>query len=204
MKTDRNDCALLREARSCSQCPDLPLGPRPILQWAPQARILIAGQAPGRITHEKGIPFDDPSGDRLREWLGVSRAQFYDPALFAIVPMGFCFPGTGTRGDLPPRPECAPRWRTQLLDGLSALELTIIIGRYAIDWHLGRSKDKLTEIVSEWRDQLPDHIVLPHPSPRNRMWLSRNAWFEDELLPRLRMRIAEIIGAISPSIDDRM
>lgn len=192
MTTDRNDSALLSYVRSCSQCPDLPLGPRPILQWSPQARILIAGQAPGRITHEKGIPFDDPSGDRLRDWLGVTREKFYDPTLFAIVPMGFCFPGAGKGGDRPPRPECAPRWRAQLLDGLTAIELTVIIGRYAIDWHLGRSKDNLTDIVGEWRNQLPDHIVLSHPSPRNRMWVTRNPWFEAELLPELRARVADI------------
>ena len=197
MTTDRNNGALLAEVRSCSLCPDLPLGPRPILQWTPQPRILIAGQAPGRITHEKGIPFDDPSGDRLRTWLGISRAQFYDPALVAIVPMGFCFPGTGTGGDLPPRTECAPAWRAQLLNGLTALELTIIIGRYAIDWHLAMRNDKVTEIVGGWRNQLPDHIVLPHPSPRNRMWVTRNPWFEAQLLPELKARVADILGTIA-------
>lgn len=186
---------LVDEVRRCTACTDLPLGPGPILQWKPTARILIAGQAPGRITHEKGIPFDDPSGDRLRDWLGVSREQFYDPDLFAIVPMAFCFPGSTGKGDLPPPPRCAELWRERLMAGLEQLELRIIIGRYAVDWHLGSTKEPLTPLVSNWRDILPHSIVLPHPSPRNRLWLARNPWFEAELLGDLQARVREIMTA---------
>jgi uracil-DNA glycosylase len=198
MTTDQNDSRLLSTIRSCSQCPDLPLGPRPILQWHRDARILIAGQAPGRVTHEKGVPFNDPSGDRLRSWLGVAPETFYDPAMFAIVPMAFCYPGTGHSGDLPPPPVCARLWRSQLLERMQGLHLTIIIGQYAAAWHYPDRKGTLTGLVCRWKESFPDAVVLPHPSPRNRIWLSRNPWFEEDLLPRLRTRVAEILASLRP------
>ncbi|MHA7821082.1 MAG: uracil-DNA glycosylase family protein [Erythrobacter sp.] len=183
---------LAREIRRCTACPDLPLGPQPIFQLSPSSRILIAGQAPGKITHEKGVPFDDPSGHRLREWLGVARDDFYDSDLFAVVPMAFCFPGSGKSGDFPPPPECARRWRGRVLESLTNIQLTIVIGRYAAAWHLGLGKEPIAEIVARWRDTLPSIIVLPHPSPRNNRWLRQHPWFEDELLPDLKDRVARI------------
>lgn len=165
-----------------------------MLQAGSGARILLAGQAPGRRVHASGRPFDDPSGDRLRRWLGVERAQFYDPALFAIVPMGFCYPGTGKAGDLPPRPECAVAWRAQLLECLPAIELTVLIGQYALDWHLpGRVGQSVTERVLAWHEHWPALIPLPHPSPRNSLWLKRNPWFEQDLVPRLAARVAQLL-----------
>ena len=188
------DEALLANVRACTRCEGLPLGPRPIIQWSPGARILIAGQAPGRITHAKGVPFDDPSGDRLRGWLGVDRTTFYDPSLFAIVPMAFCYPGSGKSGDLPPPTVCADLWRSEVLERLDRLQLTIIIGRYAIDWHGDAPGSSVTENVARWRSMLPERVVLPHPSPRNRRWLAQNAWFENDLLPKLRDRVGEILA----------
>lgn len=186
---------LLEEVRRCTLCaPVLPHGPRPVVQAHARARILIAGQAPGRRVHESGVPFDDPSGDRLREWMGLSRERFYDPTSVAILPMGFCYPGTGKSGDLPPRPECAPAWRERLLAGLRDVRLTLILGRYAQDWHLGiPSRTSLTEVVRGWRDHWPHRLPLPHPSPRNRIWLRRNPWFETEVVPALRERVAEVL-----------
>lgn len=187
---------LLPELRACRVCePDLPLGARPIFQLDARARILIAGQAPGRIAHEKGRPFDDVSGDRLRQWLGVSREQFYDPARFAILPMGLCFPGSGSGGDLPPRPECAPLWRRRVLDALPGIRLTLVIGQYALAWHLGR-KDSVDALVTGWRDCLARGLLpLPHPSPRNQRWLRQRPWFEAEVLPALREAVAAALVA---------
>ena len=186
---------LLAQVRACTICAEhLPLGPRPVLQMHPNAKILIAGQAPGRKVHESGVPFDDASGNRLREWLGVAREAFYDPQQCAILPMGFCFPGTGKSGDLPPRPECEPAWRKQLLEQLHDLKMTLVLGRYAQDYHFGKSKSSLTELVKSWRTYWPDIVPLPHPSPRNNIWLRRNPWFEAELLPTLRERVAEILA----------
>ncbi|MGE0180784.1 MAG: uracil-DNA glycosylase family protein [Parvularculaceae bacterium] len=187
------DTTLLDSIRACTACKGLPLGPRPILQWDPAAPILIAGQAPGRRTHERGIPFDDPSGERLRDWLGVSSEDFYDPARFAILPMAFCFPGAGKSGDLPPRPECASLWRHQLMRRLEKIRLTVILGRYAAQWHLGTSGGALTVEVARWRETLPTVVLLPHPSPRNRNWLTQNPWFEAELLPDLRRRVRAML-----------
>ncbi len=187
--------ALLTQVRACTLCaPHLPLGPRPVLQLHPQARILIASQAPGRKVHESGVPFNDASGNRLREWMGISREAFYDPKQVAIVPMGLCFPGTGKSGDLPPRPECAPAWRKPLLSHLRHLELTLVIGQYAMAWHLGAQHRSLTDAVKSWRDHWPLVLPLPHPSPRNNLWLRRNPWFETEVLPALRARVAELLG----------
>ncbi len=178
---------VLESVRQCRICEEsLPLGPRPVLQIHPAAKILIAGQAPGRRVHNSGIPFDDPSGDRLREWLGISRETFYDPTKVAILPMGFCYPGSGKSGDLPPRPECADAWRQRLLRLLTHIELTLIIGQYAQQWHLTRTHRNLTETVRAWEEYGPDVIPLPHPSPRNNIWLKKNPWFSESLLPILK------------------
>ena len=185
---------LISEVRRCSICSEqLPLGPRPVLQLHPDSRILIAGQAPGRKVHESGVPFDDASGDRLREWLGVSRVVFYNPKQVAILPMGFCFPGTGKSGDLPPRPECAPAWREKLLGQLENLKLTLVIGQYAQAHHLPDAARSVTATVLSWRDYWPHVIPLPHPSPRNNIWLRKNPWFEEELLPLLRARVDKVL-----------
>lgn len=186
--------ALVARIRACTACAGLPLGPRPIFQAHPAARILIAGQAPGRVTHAKGQPFDDVSGDRLRAWLGVTREQFYDPRLFAIVPMGFCFPGTGEGGDLPPRPECAPLWHPPLLARMPRIALTLLLGRHALLAHRGLGDNaRLQDIAADWRAEWPYRLTMPHPSPRNRRWLVTNPWFEAETLPALRARVAGLL-----------
>jgi uracil-DNA glycosylase len=171
----------------------LPFGPRPILQADARARILIAGQAPGRRVHESGIPFDDPSGVRLREWMGISEEDFYDPSKIALLPMGFCYPGTGKSGDLPPRPECEKAWRRELLQGLENIELTLVIGQYAQKWHLQVMEKNLTETVRAWRNYAPGVIPLPHPSPRNNIWLKKNSWFAEELLPEIRQAVSKAL-----------
>ena len=184
---------LAAKIQACTLCEGLPLGPRPIVQFSSKAKILIVGQAPGRITHAKGIPFDDPSGERLRAWLGVDRDVFYDDQKLAIVPMGFCFPGSTKGGDLPPRSECAPAWREQILNTLDSVELTLIIGRHAIDWHLQKfGKSTVTEAVSAWKHVWPQQLILPHPSPRNNRWLKQNSWFEQEVIPTLQTRVAKM------------
>jgi uracil-DNA glycosylase len=186
---------LLTKVRACTACKaHLPFGPRPVLQLHRQSRILIAGQAPGRKVHASGVPFDDASGDRLRDWLGVTSEQFYDPRSIAILPMGFCYPGTGKSGDLPPRPECAPLWRPQLLAALKDIKLTIVLGQYAQDYHFNESAGSLTELVRSWLDHWPALVPLPHPSPRNNIWLKRNPWFARDLLPQLRKRVARILA----------
>ncbi|WP_281649127.1 uracil-DNA glycosylase family protein [Parendozoicomonas sp. Alg238-R29] len=190
---------LLNEIRACSLCEaHLPLGPRPVLQLHPAAKILIAGQAPGRTVHETGLPFNDPSGERLRDWLGVTREQFYNPELFAIIPMGFCYPGTGKSGDLPPRPECAETWRARLLEQLPNLKTTLVLGQYAQAYHCGKGHSSVTERVQSWRSYWPENIPLPHPSPRNNLWLRRNPWFEEELVPELGKHIREVLDERSP------
>jgi uracil-DNA glycosylase len=186
--------SLLAEVRACRICEDhLPAGPRPVVQIDPRARILIAGQAPGRRVHESGVPFDDPSGDRLRSWLGLERGHFYDPSLVAILPMGFCYPGTGKSGDNPPRPECAPAWRERLLGALESVRLTVVLGGWALRYHLP-GYATLTDAVVAWESHWPDVLPLPHPSPRNQAWFKRHAWFETEVLPVLRARVAELRG----------
>ena len=186
---------VFQRARSCTLCEGLPLGPKPIFQAAPTARILIAGQAPGRVTHQRGRPFDDVSGDRLRTWLGVDRETFYDPARFAIIPMGFCFPGTGRSGDLPPRPECAESWREPMLAALPRLALTIVLGRYALAWHLpGEAKRTLGKVVADWREYWPRILPLPHPSPRNQRWFKQHPFFETDVLPVLRERVQALLA----------
>lgn len=186
--------ALFREVRRCTRCEDLPLGPRPLFQADPAARILLAGQAPGRVTHARGRPFDDVSGDRLRAWLGVDRDIFYDPRCFALVPMGFCYPGTGRGGDLPPRPACAAAWRSPILAQLPAVELTLLLGRYALAWHLpSEARRPLTQVVRRWREFWPALLPLPHPSPRNQRWLRANPYFEAEILPAVRERVGALL-----------
>lgn len=190
--------ALLASIRTCTLCKDLPLGPRPILQASPESRILIAGQAPGRITHAKGRPFDDPSGDRLRDWLGVTRADFYDPRLFALVPMGFCYPGTGKGGDLPPRPACAATWRQPILASLPDIRMTLVLGAYAQIWHLPETRRaSLATRVAGWRESWPHLVPMPHPSPRNQRWFRDHPWFEAELIPALRAEVARILAGHS-------
>lgn len=187
--------SLLSDVRACTLCEEnLPLGPRPVLQAHPKARILIAGQAPGRKVHESGLPFDDASGNRLREWLGITREIFYNPGKLAIVPMGFCFPGTGSSGDLPPRPECAPAWRKLILDRLRNIETTVVLGQYAQEYHFGKKGSSVTDLVKSWRRYWPKLVPLPHPSPRNNLWLRKNPWFEKEVIPSLRQRVSEILG----------
>lgn len=184
--------SLLESIAACRICAaHLPLGSRPIVAGSPAARLLIAGQAPGTRVHASGIPWDDPSGDRLREWLGLERDVFYQASKVALVPMGFCYPGRGRSGDNPPRPECAREWHPRLLPRLKGVRLTIVIGQYAQRYHLGR-ETPVTETVAAWREFLPAHFPLPHPSPRNNLWLRRHPWFERELLPELRRRVKEL------------
>lgn len=186
---------LLTQVRACRLCEaDLPLGPRPVLQVHPAARILIAGQAPGSKVHETGIPFDDPSGARLRDWMGVDRITFYDPRIIAILPMGFCYPGRGKSGDLPPLKRCAETWRSTLMSSLHDIQLTLVIGQYAMQWHLDEPKKNLTETARAWRDYGDNVFPMPHPSPRNNIWLKKNAWFVDEVLPTLKERVGDAIG----------
>ena len=182
--------------KACEICKaDLPLGPRPVFQIAQTARILIVGQAPGRRVHATGITFNDPSGDRLRSWMGIDRSVFYDAGKIAILPMGFCYPGTGKAGDMPPRRECATHWRQPLLGFLPNIELTLAIGQYAHAWHLGkRQKGSLTETVKNWKEYWPDILALPHPSPRNNMWLRRNPWLEEEIVPVLKDRVSQLLA----------
>lgn len=188
---------LLREVRACTICTaHLPLPPRPVLQAGAKARILIAGQAPGRKVAASGVPFDDASGDRLRAWMGIDKAAFYDPDFIAILPMGFCYPGAGTSGDLPPRPECAATWRVRLLEQLPSIRLTLVIGKYAQAWHLRpeRAGANLTTTVAAWREHGAQVLPLPHPSPRNNGWLQRNPWFAADVLPELKTRVRALQG----------
>ena len=186
---------LLREVRACRICEEhLPEGPRPVVQIDPAARILIVGQAPGRKVHETGVPFNDPSGVKLREWMGVEPDTFYDARRIALLPMGFCFPGTGKAGDLPPRPECADAWREKLLAFLPDVQLTLILGRYAQDYHLPERYRTVTDAVKDWEAGWPQRLALPHPSPRNRLWLRRNAWFERDVIPRLQRRVRRLLA----------
>jgi uracil-DNA glycosylase len=193
-------CRLCRDAPAKGDDHRLPHEPRPVAVLSKTAKVLIAGQAPGLRVHESGLPFNDASGDRLRGWLSVTREEFYDPARFAIVPMGFCFPGYDARGsDLPPRSECAPLWRTRVLMSMPQIEFVIAIGQYAQAWHLGsRRKKGMTETVASWRDYFfanpsPRVLPLPHPSWRNTGWLRKNPWFEAEVLPVLREHVDSLI-----------
>lgn len=189
--------ALLEEIRACRICEaHLPHGPRPVLHVSTTARLFIASQAPGLRVHETGLSFNDRSGDRLREWMGIDRATFYDASRIAIAAMSFCFPGYDEHGhDRPPRPECANAWRTRLLATLPKMSLVLLVGRHAQVWHLGsRAKDDLTETVGAWREYAPRCIPLPHPSWRNTGWLKKHPWFETDLLPYLRTRVARALS----------
>ncbi len=189
---------LLNEVRGCTVCAaSLPAGPRPIVQLAASSRIVIIGQAPGRRVHESGVPWDDPSGVRLRQWLGLTDEQFYNPAMVAIVPMGLCFPGSATSGDNPPRPECAPLWHDRLLERLPSDRLEIIIGMYAQRRYIHDRAATLTQTVARWRNYLPRQIVLPHPSPRNRHWATKNPWFEADTVPAVQARVREVLASES-------
>jgi uracil-DNA glycosylase len=192
---------LLLEIRACRHCEaSLPLGSRPVLRAAATSRLLIVGQAPGTRVHASGIPWDDPSGDRLRQWLQLSSEQFYDEAQVAIMPMGFCYPGRGKSGDLPPPPACAPLWHDSLLQQLPALELVLLVGSYAQQYYLSRfplaentARETLTGRVRRWREFGPRFFPLPHPSPRNNLWLRRNPWFDAEVVPALQARVRGIV-----------
>ena len=190
---------LLKDVRACRFCEvHLPLGPRPLVQASTRSRIVIIGQAPGKAAHESGKPWADRSGDRLRDWLGVDDETFYDETQVAIVPMGFCYPGTGERGDLPPRPECAATWHERLRRALGGVELVVLAGRYAIEHELGGRYGTLTEAVAAWPHLLPSKIALPHPSPRNNRWLARHDWFERETVPALRERVTAVLTRRRP------
>jgi len=185
----------MAEVRACTVCtPHLPFAPNPVLRAAVSSRLLIVGQAPGTKVHKTSIPWNDPSGDKLREWLALDKETFYDESLIAILPMGFCYPGKGKSGDLPPRKECAELWREQLLDCLPNIKLTLLIGQYAQRYHLDNAKKNLTETVRCWREYLPEYFPTPHPSPRNKLWLMRNPWFEHEAVPELRSLVKGILA----------
>lgn len=187
---------LLAEIRGCRQCAAaLPHGPRPVLRASMTARLMIVGQAPGTRVHETGIPWNDASGERLRDWLRVDRESFYDESRIAIVPMGFCYPGKGRSGDLPPRPECAPLWHERILGELPCLRLKILAGSYAQAHYLAaRRKKTLTETVRTSQGYGTETIPLPHPSPRNNLWLRKNPWFEQCLVPRLQSVVGEVLA----------
>ncbi|HMQ48219.1 MAG TPA: uracil-DNA glycosylase family protein [Saprospiraceae bacterium] len=186
---------LLKEINQCNNCANyLPHGCRPVVQAANSSKILIIGQAPGRKVFLSGIAWDDASGDQLRDWLGVSREQFYDPSVFALMPMGFCYPGTGKSGDLPPRPECAPLWHDRMMVEMGEIQLTLLIGRYAQQRYLFQAiGSSLTDTVKKWQQFIPEKIPMPHPSPRNRIWLAKNPWFEVEAIPWLKSRIKQLL-----------
>ena len=194
MTSDLN--SLLIEIRKCRECEaNLPLEPRPILAAHQDARILIIGQAPGIRVHESGVPWDDPSGERLRNWMGITAADFYNPKKVAIVPMGFCYPGKGSTGDLPPRKECAQLWHRRLLDKLSKVKFTLVLGRYAQTYRLGdQNKSTLTKTVAAWKNFTPSCLPLPHPSPLNNRWLKKNAWFEKDVIPYLKRRTRRVLS----------
>jgi len=183
----------IAQCRLCES--SLEQGVNPVLQIDPRAKILIAGQAPGRKVHESGIPFNDASGDRLRRWMGIDKSTFYDPTQIAILPMAFCYPGKGRSGDLPPRKECATTWRNLVLAQLTNIKLTLLIGQYAIKWHLPETmRNNLTETVKHWQEYPSNLVPLPHPSPRNIAWFQKNPWFEQHLIPELALRVREITG----------
>ena len=185
---------LLQEISQCEVCKaHLSLGPRPVLTAHPNSKIIIIGQAPGSVVHKSGIPWDDKSGNNLRNWMQVDKSTFYNPEKIALIPMGFCYPGTGKSGDLPPRPECAPQWHEAMINMMPNIQLTLLFGQYAQAYYLGKGRKKnLTETVKNWRIYLPKYLPLPHPSPRNQIWIRKNPWFEVEVLPVLRERVLNL------------
>ncbi|MCO7226266.1 uracil-DNA glycosylase family protein [Pleionea sp. CnH1-48] len=194
MKTTQELIPLMDEVRQCRLCEEhLPLGPRPVIRGSINAKLLIIGQAPGTKVHATGIPWNDPSGDRLRLWLNMERDAFYDEDKIAIMPMGFCYPGKGKSGDLPPRKECAPQWHPQLFPLLENVELTLLIGQYAQHYYLQTKGQTLTNTVKNWQQYLPQYLPLPHPSPRNRLWLRNNPWFELEVIPELQKKVTALL-----------
>ncbi|MDO6436641.1 uracil-DNA glycosylase family protein [Cyclobacterium sp. 1_MG-2023] len=187
--------ALLKEIRACTLCEKyLPLGPRPVLSAHANSKILIVGQAPGTKVHASGLPWDDVSGKNLRTWMDVDKDLFYNSEIFGIVPMGFCYPGRGKGGDLPPRPECAPKWHPDLMREMPKIQLVLLIGQYAQHYYLGKEKKKnLTETVRNYQDYLPKFFPLVHPSPRNRIWQMKNPWFEEEVVPALQLAVHALL-----------
>ncbi|MFA5504906.1 MAG: uracil-DNA glycosylase family protein [Vulcanimicrobiota bacterium] len=185
--------SVVREASVCRHCAEwMPHEPRPVFQVSETCKLLIVGQAPGRRVQQSGKPWDDPSGDRLREWLGLSEAEFYDPALVGHLPIGFCYPGHGPHGDLPPRKECAPLWHPRLLPLLKSVRLLVLVGGYAQAYYLGRGAG-VSERVRKWKESLPRYLPLPHPSPRNNIWLGRHPWFAHEVLPEVRATVRDLV-----------
>jgi uracil-DNA glycosylase len=186
---------LLQKIRNCNECHQyLPLGANPIIAASANSKIIIIGQAPGKIVHLSGIPWDDKSGDNLRNWLGIDKHTFYDENKIALMPMGFCYPGTGKSGDMPPRPECAPLWHKKLLAMMTNAKLILLIGQYAQNYYLKDNKNgTLTDTVRAYLSYLPDYFPLPHPSPRNNIWQSKNLWFGNEVLPQLKIKVQEIL-----------
>ncbi|KAB0467555.1 uracil-DNA glycosylase family protein [Vibrio chagasii] len=193
--------SLLTEIRQCTACePNLSHGANPVIQAHPNARLLIIGQAPGIKVHESSIPWNDTSGERLREWLGIGSDTFYDEQKVAIVPMGFCYPGKGKSGDLPPRKECAELWHNKVLQSLPNIQMTLLIGQYAQNYYLKeRTTKTLTETVKNWQVWAPEFLPLPHPSPRNNIWLKKNPWFENEVIPYIRKHISEHLAYYDPN-----
>ncbi|WP_099609029.1 uracil-DNA glycosylase family protein [Vibrio coralliilyticus] len=186
---------LLQQIRQCRLCePDLPLGANPIIQASKEDKLLIIGQAPGTRVHKTSIPWNDPSGDRLRQWLELDKTAFYDANKIAIMPMGLCYPGKGKSGDLPPRKECAPQWHSKVLEQLPNIGMTLLIGQYAQNYYLQDKPKTLTETVRAWQQWAPHYLPLPHPSPRNTLWLKRNPWFEAEVVPFIREYVHAYIG----------
>lgn len=196
MNIQRDFQGLLRDIRACKLCEELlPLGAKPIVRASSNCRLLIIGQAPGNRVHQTEIPFNDPSGDRLRAWLNIDRAAFYDDSRIAIIPMGFCYPGKNPKGgDNPPRPECAQHWHKKIMENLPFIEFTLLVGRYSQLHYLGKkAKSSGTETILAWKEYLPKFLPLPHPSWRNNAWLKKNPWFDKEILPYLRERVDEIL-----------
>ena len=187
---------LIQEILKCDVCmPHLQLGPRPIFAAHPKSKMVIIGQAPGRVVHKSGVPWEDKSGDNLRAWMQVDKTTFYNAQRIALVPMGFCYPGKGSSGDLPPRKECAPLWHDSLLNKMKEVKLLLLIGQYAQEYYLReKGKKTLTETVKNFEEYLPDYFVLPHPSPRNFIWQAKNKWFNKKVLPKLRVKIKEVLS----------
>jgi uracil-DNA glycosylase len=186
---------LLLQIRKCKECEKyLEFGVNPVIAATSESRIIVIGQAPGRIVHNTGIPWNDKSGDNLRNWMGIDKEIFYNPDIIALVPMGFCYPGKGISGDLPPRTECAPLWHGKLLAMMPKVKLVLLVGQYAQDYYLKeKAKDNLTETVQHFRKYLPGYFPLPHPSPRNNIWQKKNQWFKEEVLPELKKRVQKVI-----------